>query len=274
MKTRSLAILTALIIMITATPTYAQIGSVVSTSVVPATGITGQILDENGLPVPNATIIVSRVDMDYGTGYYFVNSATAKKFGPCTSSAKNCVDTNGRYLVTDVPEAIEGFGAGRELDIRAEAKGLAHFITMPTRVWLGGRYVVTASPTLMYRLGFESSDAYMWWYNDKIVAIAVAARQDWSEDIVVDFEFKGSSWTKAEVGYGTTTVIDNVDTDWRWIVRLFWAPSEDGMATFGGNFCGTVTMRSLYDEKFVKERLPQVCVGLQPEVLAMGKKRK
>ena len=252
------AILVALIAA-TATPAFAQNMTMLA-PVIPVVpfGITGTVM-ANGWPVPNATVNLKRVDYDYQTREYFANPATATKV---------TTDSNGRYFAKDLPAPLDGFSSWREVQVQAEAPGLIHFTSEALRFRLDGRSLVSAPDIVMWNAGLKTSQAYMWWEREGVVAVGFWARiEGWSETLAIDFRFKGSSWTKAEADYGSVTVFAEIDPTTKWIQRKFYAPQG---VVYGESFCAEVSLKGVYDARDGRENLKQVCVGLMPTPIVIG----
>ena len=230
------------------------------------TGLTGQVTNYYGTPIYGATITVSLVHQDAETGQLFADHATAKKFGLCeTGKTVDCIRKDGVYTIasSSLPPSDNPYDMWRTIDVRAEANGFVHHLTDMVWVGMDGSMLTTAPTIFMYEDGFATSDTYAWYVNDKIIAVGLWARQDWEEDVVVDFSFKGSSWTKVQVDYGMTySTSEKVGPNGVWIVRYFWAP-QNATANYGGSVCGTVQIRSAYEAESVKAQTKEVCVKLR-----------
>ncbi len=257
------ALVLVILALVSAAPASAQKN--IQPMPVAPTGIAGYVTTYNGGVPTEVTLVFTRVDHDYDTWMAFANQATAKRFGLCsTGQVKDCVFPDGRYLITDLPEPADEFNTWREIDVRAEAKGFVHYISHQVRVSTDGSMLVFAQPIMMYASGFETSKTYMWWVNERVVGVGVVARQDWEENVLVEFAFKGSSWQKAQMNYGTAFDLEKVGPDQKFVYRYFWAP-QSYLGSYGGSFCGTVTIRSSQNAEDIRETLKEVCVGLRPQ---------
>ena len=284
MKTpRFVVVLTVLMVIAFATSASAQgasrPGMVISgsgggggggTSVPPMpikpTGLEVQVMSYYGMPISGATVTISLVHQDAGTGEWFADHSTSKKFGKCEAAqVVDCIRKDGRGTISNpsLPPSDNPYDSWRVLDVRAEANGFVHHLT--SVVWVGtdGDMIVTAPTIYMYESGFATSDAYAWYTSDRIIAVGLWARQNWDENVIVDFSFKGSSWTKVQVDYGTTySTSEQVGPNGVWIIQEFWAP-QNATASYGGSVCGTIQVRSAYEAESVKAQTKEVCVKLR-----------
>lgn len=264
-------ILAAIMLMLIASPAMAQKPRVVRSitpTAITQTGITGRITSYDLQPVPGASAVVSLMRQHWQTAEEFADNSTAKKFGPCVSgNTTNCVRKDGYYHITtpEVPKSDNPYDTWRVVDIRGEAPGYVHYLGNPVRVGLDGNTMSYAPDAYLYR-ELVVSEAQAWWVDDQVIAFGFWSRQDWNEEVIVDFTFGGSSWTVVQVDYGTVMALDTVgpgEGSGVWIEKMFWAP-KNGTADYGGSACGSIQVRSVYNTEWVKAQLKKVCIPLKP----------
>lgn len=229
------------------------------------TGITGRVVSYYGEAVKGTWIVVSLVRWNYETGGFYADSATAKKFGPCVGGVQtNCVSLDGNYRVSEsaLPTSDDLSNQSRQLDVRAEAHGWYHPIWAQSQVWVNGGVLAYAPYVTMYPIGTKVGTPYIWWDTDKTVTVGMWINSNWETGLDIQFKFAGSSWTKSQTEYDSTTVRQNVQKGSSWIQQRFWGPHN---ATFyyGGTFCVRVQVTYDGNQEWVLEQTEPVCVPLK-----------
>jgi hypothetical protein len=233
------------------------------------TGITGRVvMYENLQPVAGASIVVSLVREHWQTQEWFADNSTAKRFGPCESGKTvDCIRKNGSYTISagSLPKSDNEYDSWRNLDVRGEALGHIHYLGNLTRVGLDGSTLTYVPDIYLYK-NMEVGQAQAWWVDNEVIAFGFWSKQDWEEEVVIDFILGGTSWTVSQVKYGSVMSFETVGPGEGygvWIQKEFWAP--EGTAGYvGSSACGTIQIRSAYFAEWVKAQLKEVCVPLRP----------
>ncbi len=265
-------ILAALLLGLIASPAQAQKPRVVRSitpTAITQTGIKGRvIMYENLQPVAGSSVDVSLMRQHWQTGESFSDHATAKKFGPCEAGKTvDCVRKNGSYEISanSLPKSDNPFDPWRVLDIRGEAPGYVHYIGNIVQVGTDGSNMTYVPDIYLYK-NIEVGEAQAWWVDDKVIAFGFWSKQDWNEDVIVDFILGGTSWTVSQVQYGSVISFETVgpgEGSGVWIQKEFWAP--EGTAGYvSSSACGTIQIRSAYFAEWVKAQLKEVCIPLRP----------
>lgn len=249
------------------------------------TGITGTIyVYNNGQPVTDISITVSRVKTTDGP--WIVDEATSKKFEPCVDGDKvDCVmvDEAGgiTYFVSkkQLPGPENEYSTERLIDVRAEATGYYHYISNQSRMWFDGRKTVEMPSITMYSNGTVMYKPEVVQEDEETFTVGAWVRQEWEQDVVVDYIFDGASTMKAKVNLGQwSSRPQRVGRMWRFVGQRFYKFRSD-TAYVGGQFCVKMQIRpneynytkSAYD--YVSEQTKPVCLAYAPPANYYGNRR-